>query len=425
MIMLSIIVTILAFAIGAPIYIGFAVGSMLIVLLDIGMPPAQLAAMYFSSIDSFVLVAGLLFMLAGNLMVYSGTSKALVNFLTSFVSQIPGGVAVATIMACAFIGALTGSIIATLAAVGFIMFPAMTDAKYSKGYSGAVLCSSATLGNLIPPSIIFILFGFLTETSVSELFMAGVMPGLLLAILLSLVAVVVARIKGFPSAERVDFRERGRLFIKALPGLFMPLIILGGIYGGIFTPTEAASVACVYCILIGVFVYRQLTWKNFVDSLRDTVQVGGMVLLMISGGMVLGKAFMLIGFPQAICNQVISMGLGQTQFLVLLAVVFVLIGFFIEGMAILFITIPLVVPAAISLNISLVHLGVIFCVSILIAGITPPVSTFLYATSGMFNINISEMIKDVIPFLAIMILALFLIVIFPEIALWLPGTMVN
>lgn len=425
MVTLSIIITALAFAIGAPIYIGFALGSMIIVLLGIGIPPAQLVAMYFGSIDSFVLVAGLLFMLAGNLMIYSGTSKALVNFLTSFVSQIPGGVAVATILACAFIGALTGSIIATLAAVGFVMFPAMTEAKYSRGYSGAVLCSSATLGNLIPPSIIFILFGFLTETSVSELFMAGVMPGLLIAALLSLVAIIVARHKGFPIAKSVSLRERSRLFIKAVPGLLMPIIILGGIYGGIFTPTEAASVACVYCIFIGVFVYKQLSWKNFMDSLKDTVQVGGMVLLMISGGMVMGKAFMLVGFPQAICNHVISMGLGQTQFLALLAVVFVVLGFFIEGMAILFITIPLVVPAAASLNINLVHLGVIFCISILIAGITPPVSTFLYATSGMFDVKINEIIREVLPFLMIMILALFLIVVFPEIALWLPGTMAN
>lgn len=423
MVIFGIVVTAILFAIGAPIYVGFALGSTIIILLFIGIPPAQIGAMYFGSINSFVLLAGALFVLAGNLMIHSGVSKALVNWLSSFVARVPGGVAVATIITCTFVGALTGSIIATLAAVGFIMFPAMMDAKYTRGYSGSVLCSSANLGVLIPPSIIFILFGFLTETSVTKLFIAGIMPGLVLATLLSTVAVLVARRKQFPLLPGVTWKERGRLFIKALPAIFMPVIILGGIYGGIFTPTEAAAVACVYCIIIGVFVYRRLNWKNFWASVTDTVQVAGMILLMIAGGMVLGKAFMLVGFPQTICNWVVSSGLGSTGFLLLLAAVFVGLGFFIEGMAMMFITVPLFIPSAAMLDINLLHLGVIFCIAITIAGITPPVSIFLYATCGMFEVKIEELIREVLPFLAVMIIVLFIIALFPEISLWLPGTM--
>ena len=181
--------------------------------------------------------------------------------------------------------------------------------------------------------------------------------------------------------------------------------------------------ACVYCIIIGAFIYRQLKWMNFWTSVKDTVQVAGMILLMIAGGMVLGKAFMLVGFPQAICNLVVSSGLGQTGFLLLLAAVFVGLGFFIEGMAMMFITVPLFIPAANALDISLIHLGVIFCFAIIIAGITPPVSIFLYATSGMFEVRIEELIKEVLPFLIVMIIAMFIIVLFPSISLWLPNTM--
>ena len=423
MVIFGIIITALLFAIGAPIYVGFALGSMIIILLSIGIPLAQLGAMYFGCINSFVLLAGALFVLAGNLMIHSGASNALVNLLSSFVSRIPGGVAVATIITCTFIGALTGSIIATLAAVGFIMFPAMMNANYTRGYSGSVLCSSANLGVLIPPSIVFILFGFLTETSVAKLFIAGIFPGFVMTALLSTVAILIAKKRKFPLSKGFTWKERGRLFVIALPAIFMPVIILGGIYGGIFTPTEAAAVACVYCIIIGIFVYRQLNWMNFWTSVKDTVQVAGMILLMISGGMVLGKAFMLVGFPQAICNWVVLSGLGQTGFLLLLAAVFVVLGFFIEGMAMMFITVPLFIPAATTLDISLIHLGVIFCLAITIAGITPPVSIFLYATSGMFEVKIEELIKEVLPFLIVMIIALFIVVLFPGIAIWLPATM--
>ena len=423
MLAFGIVILAILFAIGSPIYIAFALGGIVILLFYCGMPLNQLGSLYFDSINSFVLLAGALFILAGNLMIHGGIAKPLVNFLSSFTARVPGGVAIAAIIACTFIGALTGSIAATLAAVGIIMFPAMIEAKYTRGYSGGVLCSSANLGVLIPPSIIFILFGFLTETSVAQLFMAGVMPGLVLAVLLSGVAIVVARRKQFPLLPGATWKERGRLFIKALPAIFMPVIILGGIYGGIFTPTEAAAVACVYCIIIGIFVYRGLNWENFWTSVKDTVQVAGFILLMIAGGMVLGKGFMLVGFPQAICNWVVASGLGPTGFLLMMAAVFVGMGFFIEGMAMMFITVPLFVPAAILLDVNLLHLGVIFCISVCIAGITPPVSIFLYLTSGMFDVKIEELIREVLPFLIVMVIVLFIIVLFPEISIWLPGTM--
>lgn len=304
------------------------------------------------------------------------------------------------------------------------MFPAMTDANYDRGYSGGVLCSSSNLGNLIPPSLAFILFGYLTGTSVAKLFMAGVLPGLLLAGLLSITAFFIAKKRGFPLMPGVGWRERGRLFLKAIPALFMPVIILGGIYGGIFTPTEAAAVACVYGIIASALIFRSINWKIFWICLTETSRVMGMILILVAGAMFLGKTFTLLGFPQAISRWVIGAGLGPMGFLFLFIVMYALLGCVMEGLALMFVTLPLIFPAAITLNINPMHLGVVFCVSVLMAGMTPPVSIFVYATAGMFNIDVEDMTRGVLPFLAVTFIALIILVLLPQISAWLPDAMI-
>ena len=423
MLILGVVVTAILFVIGAPIYIAFALGGVIILLLFAGFPLPELAVFYFDTIDSFILLAGALFVLAGNLMVRGGMGEPLVKFLSSFTARVPGGLAVATIIVCTFLGALTGSVVATLAAAGIIMFPAMIAANYDRGYSTGVLCTGSTLGTLIPPSVTLILFGFLTQTSVGQLFMAGVVPGLLLAVLLAITAMVIARRKRFPLTPGVSWRERGNLFIKALPGIFMPVIVLGGIYGGVFTPTEAAAVACVYCILVGIFIYRGLNWKNFWTSVKDTVGVVGLILMLIAGGMFLGKGFMLAGFPEAICSWVVTTGLSPLMFLFLLTLAYIGLGFVMDANAIMFVFIPLILPAAIALDINLIHLGIIFLFGVLVGGITPPVAVLLYLTSGMFETPVEDVMKGVIPFLAVMVIVMIIITLFPEISLLLPGTM--
>jgi C4-dicarboxylate transporter DctM subunit len=423
MLTFSIVVLAILFAIGSPIYMAFSLGGLLILFFIVGFPLNQLTGMFFNSLNSYVLLAGPLFILAGNFMVRGGLSTPLSQLMNSCTNRIPGGVAVATILACTFIGALTGSAFATIAAVGIALFPAMVGAGYSRGYSGAVLCCAGNLGILIPPSIVFILFGYLADISVGQLFIAGVLPGLVMAALLCGVAIATAMRKRFPLLPSVTWRERGRLFIRALPALFMPIVILGGIYGGIFTPTEAAAVACVYSIIIGIFIYRGLNWKNFWGSLSDTTQLVGSILLLIAGGTFLGKAFILIGFPQAICNWVIESGLGPTGFLLILAAVFAGLGCIMEGMVIMFVTLPLIMPAANILGIDMLHLGVIFCISIMVSGVTPPVAIVLYITAGMFDTPVEKIIREVLPFLVAMIISLLIIVFLPQISVWLPGKM--
>ena len=425
MLIIGLVVTAILFAIGAPITIAFALGGLIILTLHCGFPLTHLGVMYFDTINSFVLLAGPLFILAGNLMTHGGMGKPLVDFLGSFTARVPGGVAVATIIACTFIGALTGSVMATLAAVGIIMFPAMIGASYDRGYSAGVLCSSSGLGALIPPSLIFILFGFLTETSVGQLFMAGIMPGILLAALLAVTAILVARGKTPALTISASWKERGKLLVKALPAIFMPLIILGGIYGGIFTPTEAAAVACVYSLLIGAFVYRGLNWRSILASFAETAEMVGRILMLIAGGMLLGRAFMLAGLPAAITSWVVAAGVTPMIFLFLIILAYFVLGMVMEAVVIMFVFIPLIWPSVAALGIDPIHLGVIFCVSGLVASVTPPMAFALFVTSSILETPVEEVTKGVLPFLGVMILVMIIITLVPEISTWLPSTMLG
>lgn len=421
MLIFGVIVLVLLFATGIPIFIAFGIGGLIIILFYAGLPVYTLGFMFFDSINSFVLLALPLFILAGNLMVHSGMGKALVDFLGSFVARIPGGVAVSTIIAMAFVGALTGTAMANLAIVGLIMFPAMLATNYDRGYSGGVLCSSSNLGNLIPPSVTFILYGFLTATSVAKLFIAGIIPGLLMTAALSTVAIVVAKRRRFPLVPGVSWKKRKRLFMKAIPGLIMPVIILGGIYGGIFSPTEAAAVATVYALFISMFAYR-LGWKAIWASLTDTVRILGYLLIILGAVFLLGKAFMLTGFIQAVGRWVVVANLSPMGFLLLLGAVFVALGFIMDIMPMLLI-LPIILPSATALGIDPLQLGVMFVISVEIGVITPPAAQLLYIVTGMFDVPIDQLIRGVFPFLVAMAIILILVIFLPEISLWLPGTM--
>jgi C4-dicarboxylate transporter DctM subunit len=225
--------------------------------------------------------------------------------------------------------------------------------------------------------------------------------------------------------EGIRWNERGRLFVQALPALIMPVIILGGIYGGVFTPTEAAAVACVYGLLASIFIFRKLTWGAFWLCLTESTKLVGMILILIAGALFLGKAFTLLGFPQAISIWVVEAKLGPMGFLILFVILYAVLGCIMEGLAIMFVTLPLIFPAALALNINPMHLGVVFCISVLMAGMTPPVSVFVYAASGMFRVPIAEVTRGVLPFLAVTFVVLLIITFFPDISTFLPKTMVG
>ena len=407
---------------GVPIFMAFALGGLIIITLHTGLPLYNIGIFFFDSIDTWIMLAVPLFMLAGQLMAESGMGKTLVDLIGGFIGRVPGSIAVTAIAASAFAGALVGSNLAVLGSVGVILFPAMVKAGYDKGYSGGVLCASSELGFLIPPSVVFIIYGFLTQTSVAQLFIAGIIPGLLLAVLLAIPAIVIAKRRRFPPMPQVTWKERKKQLVKALPAIMMPIIVLGGIYGGIFTPTEAGAVACVYTLFIGAFVYRQLTWKNIWTASVESARLTGIILILLCAVLLLGRAFNIIGLPQAIVNWVIGGGLTAPTFLVLLCLVFLVLGMIMDAFAMVAI-LPVVMPVVQLLGIDTIHLGVIFVVASMIGTMTPPAAGAIYFTSALFSLPTSETIRGVLPFLAIMIISLVIFAFFPDISTWLPSTM--
>lgn len=409
---------------GVPIFMAFALGGLIIITLHTGLPLYNIGIFFFDSIDNWIMLAVPLFMLAGQLMAESGMGKTLVDLMAGFVGRVPGGIAVTAIAASAFCGALVGSNLAVLGSVGVILFPAMIKAGYDRDYSGGVLCASSELGFLIPPSIIFIIYGFLTQTSVPQLFIAGIIPGLLLAALLAIPAIVIAKIRHFPPIPRVIWKERKNQLVKALPAIMMPIIVLGGIYGGIFTATEAGAVACVYVLIVGAFVYRQLTWKNIWTASVESARLTGIILILLCAVMLLSRALNIIGFSRAIGDWVIGGGVTAPAFLALLCVALIALGMIVDAVGLVAI-IPVVLPVVQLLGINAIHLGVIFVVASMIGTMTPPAAGAIYFTSALFKLPTTETIRGILPFLAITVIALLIFAFFPDISTWLPGTMLR
>jgi C4-dicarboxylate transporter DctM subunit len=403
---------------GVPIFMAFGLGGLVIVTLHMGLPLYNIGIFFFDSIDSWIMLAVPLFMLAGQLMVESGMGKALVDALSAFVGRVPGGIAVSAIVASAFIGALAGQNLAVLGSVGVVLFPAMMAAGYDKGYGGGVLCASSQLGFLIPPSVVFIIYGYLTQTSVAGLFMAGIIPGLLLTVLLSIPAVLIARRRRFPSTPA----EKKARLVRAIPAIFMPVLVLGGIYGGVFTPTEAAAVACVYALIVGLFIYRRLNLRSIWVSAIEAARLTGIILILFCGVMLLGRAINILGVPREIGNWVMAGGVTAPLFLVFLCLAFIALGMVMDAFAMVAV-LPVVMPAVQLLGIDTVHLGVIFVVASMIGTMTPPAAAAIYFTGSMFSIPTTETIRGVLPFLVVMILSLFVFAFFPDISTWLPGIM--
>jgi C4-dicarboxylate transporter DctM subunit len=410
---------------GAPMFMAFAVGGLIIITLHSGFSLFNMGIFFFDFITNYTLLAVPLFILAGQLLAESGMGKALVDLVGSFIGRVPGGIAVVAIITSAIMGSLAAQNLAVLAAVGVVLFPAMMSAGYDKGYSVGSLLSSSQLGFLIPPSVTFIVYGFLTETSVPKLFIAGIIPGGLLAVLLCVVAIVIAKRKGFVSMSATNtWKERKDLFIKAIPSIIMPIIVLGGIYSGIFTPTEAGAVACIYCLLVGAFVYRKLNLRNIWGSAVEATRLTSMILILFCGVMLLGRAFTVIGLPQLIGNWVVTVGLTPMTFLIMLCVGFVFLGMIMDAFAMIAL-LPVVIPAVKLIGIDPLHLGVLWVIASFIGAMTPPAASSLYFASAMFKVPTIVTIRGVLPFLAVTVIFMFILIFFPQVATWLPGTMLH
>ncbi|MGO4886649.1 TRAP transporter large permease [Anaerobacillus sp. MEB173] len=405
-----------------PIGIAIGLSVLFAILFDDKLTPQFLVQRMFSSLDLFPLMAVPFFILAGSIMMRGSMARRLLDLSRSLVGHVTGGMAQISVLTSMFYGALSGSSPATVAAVGGVMIPSMEKEGYSKPFATAVNTAAGCLGVMIPPSIPLIIYGAATGTSVGDLFIAGIIPGLLVGVALMIVSYLISRKRGYRgTGKRSTFKEFLVALNNAKYSLLVPIIVLGGIYGGITTPTEAAVIAVVYSLIIEAFVHRDLGWSQLFDSLRQTTVTSASIFLVVATATVLAQTLTFYNVP----NQIVTMltGITESTILMLLIInVFLLImGTFMDALANILILGPLLLPVVQAYGVDPVHFGILMIVNLSLGFLTPPVGVNLYVGCGISNISIERLSVAIIPFLLACIVTLLMITYLPQISLWLPG----
>lgn len=408
----------------AGVPIAFSMGLASAASLFVGMPNGMITipSKIFGGVDSFSLMAVPFFILAGNLMDASGVSKRLIRFAELLVGFVQGGVAMVAVVASVIFAGISGSASADTAALGAIMIPSMTEQKYEKGFSACLIAAAGTIGPVIPPSLLMILYSSATGISVGTLFMAGILPGLLMAACLMVICYRYARKHPEVSkekTERVSFKEGIKITLEALPAIFMPVIIIGGILLGIFTATEAAAVACIYAIVIGL-IMRELSLKKIWATLAESAKTASALMLIVGVATLLGWILSKEQFPVKAAGFMVSLTDSKVVITLLIIVFLLLIGCFLETIAALIILVPVLYPIGVSFGFDPVHFAMLIVVTLLIGSITPPVGILLYISSGMAKISFSESLKYVTPFILALLVATLLVAFIPQITLIIP-----
>jgi C4-dicarboxylate transporter DctM subunit len=405
---------------GMPVSIALGLTVLTFLFTMTHVPIESVAMKLFTGIDNFEIMAIPLFILAGNFLTHGGVARRMINFATSMVGHFHGGLALAGVFACALFAAVSGSSPATVVAIGSIILPAMVKQGYPKRFGAGVITTSGALGILIPPSIVMVMYSVTTNTSVGQLFMAGVVPGLLLAFLLGLTTWALARKHDYPRMPRATWGERLTAFRRSAWGLFLIVIVMGGIYTGVFTPTEAAGIAAVYAFVIAVYVYKDLKLKQVGKVLLDSAAMSAMLLYIITNAVLFSFLMTSENVPQAMASWLTGQGLGPIGFLIVVNLLLLLAGNVMEPSSIVLIMAPILFPVAVQLGIDPVHFGIIIVVNMEVGMCHPPVGLNLYVASGITRMGISELTVAVMPWLLTMLGFLLLITYVPEISLWLP-----
>lgn len=406
---------------GMPISIalGLTVLSFLFTMTEV--PIDAVALKLFSGIEKFEIMAIPFFILAGNFLTHGGVARRMINFATSMVGHWHGGLALAGVLACALFAAVSGSSPATVVAIGAIILPAMVRQGYPKAFGAGVITTSGALGILIPPSIVMVMYSVTTNTSVGQLFMAGVVPGLMLAFFLGLTTWYLARKHDYPRLPRASWGERWIAFRKSMWGLLLIVVVMGGIYGGGFTPTEAAAISAVYAFVISVFVYKDLKLSQIRKVLLDSASLSAMLLYIITNAMLFSFLMTSEQIPQAMAAWITDRGMGVVAFLLVTNVLLLIAGNFMEPSSIVLILAPILFPVAMKLGIDPVHFGILIVVNMEVGMCHPPVGLNLYVASGITKMGISELTVAVLPWLFTMLAFLVLVTFVPQISLWLPN----
>ncbi|HWW68773.1 MAG TPA: TRAP transporter large permease subunit [Duganella sp.] len=406
---------------GMPISISLGLTVLTFLFTMTQVPIDTVALKLFTGIEKFEIMAIPFFILAGNFLTHGGVARRMINFASSMVGHWHGGLALAGVLACALFAAVSGSSPATVVAIGSIILPAMVRQGYPKSFGAGVITTSGALGILIPPSIVMVMYSVTTNTSVGQLFMAGVVPGIMLAFLLGLTTWYLARKKGYPRMPKASWGERWATFRKSAWGLLLIVIVMGGIYSGSFTPTEAAAMAAVYAFFIAVFVYKDLKLKQVGKVLLDSAAMSAMLLYIITNAILFSFLMTSENIPQAMAEWITGQGLGVISFLLVVNVLLLLAGNVMEPSSIVLIMAPILFPVAMKLGIDPVHFGILIVVNMEVGMCHPPVGLNLYVASGITKMGITELTVAVWPWLLTMLGFLILITYVPQISLWLPN----
>jgi len=412
--------TLLAF-LGLPIGHAMIAGSILYLMLaglDMGTAAEQLLNGMYSN---YIILAVPLFILAAELMNIGSMTERLLRFCNAIVGRFRGGLAQVNVLQSLVFAGMSGSAIADAAGTGKMMQNMMTaGGRYRASYAAALTAATAVVGPIIPPSIPMILYALVSDASIGYLFLGGVLPGLLMAFSQMVIVAIGARRGNFPVEPPVPLRELPRITWQAFPTLMMPVVLLGGIYSGVTTPTEAAAVAAAYALVISVLLYRSVSFRDFYRSMLASARTSASIGMLIAGALVFNYVVTVENIPDGIRAMLAAWQLSPTGFLILVNVILLLLGCLLEGTTILLVVVPVLIPTASALGIDLVHFGVMVVVNVMLGLITPPYGLLLFVMTRIANVPVRDIVRDVLPFLFAMIVALALITFIPGIVLWLP-----
>lgn len=405
--------------INIPIAIALGLAS-IFTLLYTGDPLGVVPSMMQATVQKFTLLTIPLFILAGALMDCGGISKRLINLANCFFGGVKGGMGMVAVIAAMFFAAISGSGTATVAAIGSILIPAMIKEGYDSGFSSGLSAISGSLGTVIPPSITFIIYGMITGESIGDLFFAGIVPGILFGSILCVYTYIISRKHGWGGTGKMaSGKEIWKAFVDALWGIFSPVIVLGGIYSGLLTPTESAAVAVIYSFIVGVFVYREIKLKNFLSSLFSTAKTTGIILLIIMNAGIFSWVLTEQGIAARLTEFALSLTQDKIIMLLIINVVFLFAGCVMDNTSALFILVPIVMPIAKALGIDMIHLGVVLVLNLSIGQVTPPVGPNLYVAADIAKVKFEKIMQGVTPLLLVSLVALLLVTFVPWLSLCL------
>jgi len=406
--------------ISIPIGVSLGLATAITMAFTSNIPTIMIAQNAFAALDSFPLMAIPFFILAGALMTYGGIARRLVDLAEALIGFVTGGLAIATVVACMFFSAISGSGPATLSAIGSFMIPAMKDKKYDGAYATAVTTAAATIGVIIPPSIPFVVYGVVANVSVGEMFIAGIIPGVLIGLALIITSYITSKRRGYVGSNaKFSFIRLLRSIRDAFWALLAPVIILGGIYGGVFTPTEAAAVAAVYAMFVGKYIYKELTFEKLFISLKETAVLNGITVFTIGLSKAFGTFVTMIQLPYAVTNLITRISNNQYIVLILIIIMLLIVGCFIDNISSTIILTPILLPVMANFGVNPIHFGIIITFTLAIGFCTPPYGANLFVAAAVSGFKIEDIVKNISVFLLALIISLLFIAFIPGISMTL------